>query len=558
MKLSRHPLPQPRDQAPGARDRLRDLVRLLGRAARAHLRAQLPHPALDREHPGGHADRLAAAGRRRRAGARAVHAAAPARAGQARGRHRPADAAPGEKRYRAGARGHQRAARTSRSSRSRRSEIRVVLDAVAEKTLPIVPEIVGAAGARRAGRGGRGRAAHRPGSSGPAKTLARMAQRPHRARLGRGPRRVRSRRRRRSSSPGAGRARARGAGRHRPRADPAGARAEPDAAADPAKTGSRRTTVKLFGTDGLRGKAGRVPARPRLGAPARARARRAGSRSRVARRRVVVGGDTRESTPRDRRRPRRGAARGRVRRRARPASSRRPASRSSSSSSARRRRRRLGLAQPLRGQRHQDLRARRAQVARRGRGVPREEARSTGWAAERPTARRRAPPDPDPGLVATYVSRLKAERAGRPRRPSRPDRRGQRRRVPDRPAGAPPRRARASRRSTTRPTAATSTAAAARCIPRGWRAQTRESGAAMGVAFDGDADRSIFADETGRILDGDDVLWIVARDWKRKGTLPAGRRRRHRHVQLRPRGGAARGRASRSAAPPSATATSRA
>jgi len=50
----------------------------------------------------------------------------------------------------------------------------------------------------------------------------------------------------------------------------------------------------------------------------------------------------------------------------------------------------------------------------------------------------------------------------------------------------------------------------------------REHGAALGVAYDGDADRSIFADETGRILDGDDVLWIIATDWKRKGILGAG------------------------------------
>jgi phosphoglucosamine mutase len=51
---------------------------------------------------------------------------------------------------------------------------------------------------------------------------------------------------------------------------------------------------------------------------------------------------------------------------------------------------------------------------------------------------------------------------------------------------------------------------------------TRETGAAMGVSFDGDADRSIFSDETGRVLDGDDVLWIAASAWKREGTLPPG------------------------------------
>jgi len=58
--------------------------------------------------------------------------------------------------------------------------------------------------------------------------------------------------------------------------------------------------------------------------------------------------------------------------------------------------------------------------------------------------------------------------------------------------------------------------------PEGMASETRSAGATMGVAYDGDADRSIFSDEAGRILDGDDVLWIVARDWKRKGSLPAG------------------------------------
>lgn len=52
--------------------------------------------------------------------------------------------------------------------------------------------------------------------------------------------------------------------------------------------------------------------------------------------------------------------------------------------------------------------------------------------------------------------------------------------------------------------------------------ETREAGSAMGVAVDGDADRAIFADETGRLLDGDDVLWIVARRWKAEGRLTKG------------------------------------
>jgi phosphoglucosamine mutase len=55
--------------------------------------------------------------------------------------------------------------------------------------------------------------------------------------------------------------------------------------------------------------------------------------------------------------------------------------------------------------------------------------------------------------------------------------------------------------------------------PQVMASRTEETGAAMGVAFDGDADRAIFAAADGRILDGDDVLWMLARDWNRKGIL---------------------------------------
>lgn len=37
-----------------------------------------------------------------------------------------------------------------------------------------------------------------------------------------------------------------------------------------------------------------------------------------------------------------------------------------------------------------------------------------------------------------------------------------------------------------------------------------DSAAQFGVAFDGDADRALFVDETGEIVDGDAVLWIMA------------------------------------------------
>ncbi len=48
------------------------------------------------------------------------------------------------------------------------------------------------------------------------------------------------------------------------------------------------------------------------------------------------------------------------------------------------------------------------------------------------------------------------------------------------------------------------------------------SGAAFGVAFDGDADRAILADEKGGLVDGDFVLFVLGRHFKRRGALPSG------------------------------------
>jgi phosphoglucosamine mutase len=47
----------------------------------------------------------------------------------------------------------------------------------------------------------------------------------------------------------------------------------------------------------------------------------------------------------------------------------------------------------------------------------------------------------------------------------------------------------------------------------------REHGARMGVAFDGDGDRAIFADADGKIVDGDAVLLMCARHLKATGRL---------------------------------------
>jgi len=43
--------------------------------------------------------------------------------------------------------------------------------------------------------------------------------------------------------------------------------------------------------------------------------------------------------------------------------------------------------------------------------------------------------------------------------------------------------------------------------------------AAMGITFDGDADRALFADEHGRVVNGDAVLLLAARDLKARGML---------------------------------------
>ncbi|MBI1339767.1 phosphoglucosamine mutase [bacterium] len=41
----------------------------------------------------------------------------------------------------------------------------------------------------------------------------------------------------------------------------------------------------------------------------------------------------------------------------------------------------------------------------------------------------------------------------------------------------------------------------------------------IGIALDGDADRVVLCDETGRIIDGDQVLGMIARSWKAQGRL---------------------------------------
>ncbi|MET0156114.1 MAG: phosphoglucosamine mutase [Rickettsiales bacterium] len=51
---------------------------------------------------------------------------------------------------------------------------------------------------------------------------------------------------------------------------------------------------------------------------------------------------------------------------------------------------------------------------------------------------------------------------------------------------------------------------------------TRDSGADIGVALDGDADRVIICDETGKIYSGDHVMAALALDMQEKNALPEG------------------------------------
>src|SRR3954466_14864252 len=49
--------------------------------------------------------------------------------------------------------------------------------------------------------------------------------------------------------------------------------------------------------------------------------------------------------------------------------------------------------------------------------------------------------------------------------------------------------------------------------------KVREVRADFGIALDGDADRVVMADERGRIIDGDQILALIARSWSRTGEL---------------------------------------
>ncbi|WP_029086173.1 phosphoglucosamine mutase [Brevundimonas aveniformis] len=58
--------------------------------------------------------------------------------------------------------------------------------------------------------------------------------------------------------------------------------------------------------------------------------------------------------------------------------------------------------------------------------------------------------------------------------------------------------------------------------PENVSAAVRRHGADVGIALDGDADRVIITDETGRVVDGDQLMALIGLDWHRRGRLTGG------------------------------------
>ncbi len=58
--------------------------------------------------------------------------------------------------------------------------------------------------------------------------------------------------------------------------------------------------------------------------------------------------------------------------------------------------------------------------------------------------------------------------------------------------------------------------------PKALCAKVKEVRADIGIALDGDADRVIIADEQGKIVDGDQLLALIARTWGAKGRVKGG------------------------------------
>ena len=90
-------------------------------------------------------------------------------------------------------------------------------------------------------------------------------------------------------------------------------------------------------------------------------------------------------------------------------------------------------------------------------------------------------------------------------------------------------------RSASSRTASTSTRTSARPRPTRLIAKVRELRADIGIALDGDADRVIIVDEKGQVVDGDQLMAVIAASWAEDGRLSRAGPRRDRDVQSRPR-----------------------
>lgn len=55
--------------------------------------------------------------------------------------------------------------------------------------------------------------------------------------------------------------------------------------------------------------------------------------------------------------------------------------------------------------------------------------------------------------------------------------------------------------------------------PEALASRVLETGAELGIAFDGDGDRVLFVDGSGAVRDGDDLLYALACDWQESGRL---------------------------------------
>ncbi len=55
--------------------------------------------------------------------------------------------------------------------------------------------------------------------------------------------------------------------------------------------------------------------------------------------------------------------------------------------------------------------------------------------------------------------------------------------------------------------------------PQALIARVLETGADLGIAFDGDGDRVLMVDGEGRLVDGDGLIYLLARDWHASGRL---------------------------------------